>query len=133
MYDSNGDKKLELLVMRYNKFSGEFQCDESERKTVNPDVLFYLTKLNAILFCEQTTENVHSMIAMLKLYSIEMFFICLIILLLIITEMTNVKSFIFGLHENTINYPALLLTLTFLIPLMIIYLKPPVTKNSQFF
>lgn len=45
-----GQKKLELFVMKYNKFSGEFEHDENEKKNVNPEVLFYLSKINAILF-----------------------------------------------------------------------------------
>ena len=73
------------------------------------------------------------MLAMLKLYSIEIFLAFAIILMVIMIEMTNIKSSWFGLPDTSINYPALILASVFIVPLLVIFFKSPPTKNSQFF
>ena len=73
------------------------------------------------------------MIAMLKMYSIEIIITLLLILLLVLLEMTNLKSSFFQLSESSNNYPAFICGLGFLFPLMVIFFKSPLTKNSQFF
>ena len=53
--------------------------------------------------------------------------------MIIMAEMTNIKSSLFGLPDNSINYPALIIAAVFIVPLLVIFFKPPLTKNSQFF
>ena len=44
-----------IYVFRYNKFSGEFECDEDSKADINQSVLFYMSKLNSILINYQNS------------------------------------------------------------------------------
>ena len=65
---SSASERKPIYVFRYDKISGEFECDEWDKSHIDQSVLFYMSKLNAILFNYQNTENNHSLIAMLKVY-----------------------------------------------------------------
>ena len=73
------------------------------------------------------------MIAMLKMYSIEITLTLILVLLLVLLEMTNLKTSFFQLDESSSNYPAFICGLGLLIPLLVIFFKSSLTKNSQFF
>ena len=72
------------------------------------------------------------MIAMLKMYSIEIIMTLILIFLLVLVEMTSIKTSLFGLNESSDNYLAFICGLAFLFPLLVIFFKSPLTKNSQF-
>lgn len=57
-----------FIVLKYNKFSGEFEPDDYEEGCVNQDVLQYVSKINMILFGCQNVENNHSLYVMFTSY-----------------------------------------------------------------
>jgi hypothetical protein len=73
------------------------------------------------------------MIAMLKMYSIEIIITLILMLMLVLLEMTSLKTSFFQLNESSVNFPAFICGLGFLFPLLVIFFKSPLTKNSQFF
>jgi hypothetical protein len=82
-------------VFKYNKFKGEFECDEN-RESLNQTVLFYMSKLNAILFNYQDTENQHSLMAMLKTYYSSFLMVLILIVSLFIVIFTGAVEHLMG-------------------------------------
>ena len=124
-----------IYVFRYNKFKGEFECDEARQEGISQKVLFYMSKLNAILFNYQNTENMHSLFAMLKTYYPYFLFMLILIALLGIVIVSNFVERIVGKQKNNLeSHLAIAATCSlFLIPLIKIYLKEPLVKDSSFF
>ena len=87
---SSSISKQPFFVFKYNKFSGEFECDESDKSRIDQGVLFYMSKLNAILFNFQNTENHHSLIAMLIIYYPYFIMVLVLIVVLFVIVFTRV-------------------------------------------
>lgn len=130
---SVGEKKP-IYVFRYNKFSGEFECDEENRDSLKQSVLFYMSKLNSILFNYQNTENHHSILAMLKTY-LPYFLIVLVLtaLLFIVVFSGLLDSLNLGSGTVESQLPIVACCLLFVFPIVKIYSKEPVKKDSIFF
>ena len=124
-----------IFVFRYNKFKGEFECDEESRASLSQTVLFYMSKLNAILFNFQNTENNHSLVAMLKTYYPYFLMVFVLMLVLFITIFSGMVEFIMGVNNSSSQgqIPVIVVCSLFIFPLVKIYLKEPVKKDSNFF
>lgn len=98
-------------------------------------VLFYMSKLNAILFNFQNTENNHSLVAMLKTYYPYFLMVFVLMLVLFITIFSGMVEFIMGVNNSSAQgqIPVIVVCSLFIFPLVRIYLKEPVKKDSNFF
>jgi uncharacterized membrane protein YcgQ (UPF0703/DUF1980 family) len=94
-----------------------------------------MSKLNAILFNNQNTENHHSLIAMLVTYYPYFLMVFVLIFVLFIVIFSGLVEIIMGVNNSSFEgqLPVLVVCSLFLFPLIKIYLKEPVKKDSVFF
>ena len=94
-----------------------------------------MSKLNAILFNQQNTENLHSLFSMLKYYYPYFIAVFILIFILIVITFSDFFQYVVGDTDIFIlaQLPQVIICLLFFIPLVKIYLKEPVKKNSNFF
>jgi uncharacterized membrane protein YcgQ (UPF0703/DUF1980 family) len=91
-----------------------------------------MSKLNAILFNYQNTENQHSLIAMLKTYYPSFLMVLALICVLFMVIFTGIVERIMG--ESSISQiPVIVVCSLFIFPLVRIYVKEPMKKDSTFF
>ena len=133
-YISSNEERKPIYVFKYNKFSGEFECDEDDKGHLNHLVLFYMSKLNAILFSNQNTEHHHSLVGMLMVYYPFFLMVGVLIVMLFILVFTRLTQSL-GFSEGTFwnQVPIIVCCLLFGIPLWKIYSKEPIKKDSSFF
>ena len=93
-----------------------------------------MSKLNAILFNNQNTENHHSLIGMLKVYYPYFFMVAILICVLFIVVFTEITESL-GVPEGNVwnQVPITLVCLLFGIPLLKIHWKEPMKRDSSFF
>ena len=94
-----------------------------------------MSKLNAILFSYQNTENHHSLIGMLKVYYPYFIMVAILIGVMFTIVFSRVIENVFKVAENSVwsQVPIILCCLLFIIPLLKIYTKEPIKKDSYFF
>ena len=119
-----------LLVLKYNKFSGEFELEDFEGAEVNRDVIQYMSKINAILFGYQSVQGDHSLLVILKTYW----------LAFLITAILMTLTLVFLISDRVLSFARVgieILTIILggclIIPLSMIYLKQPEQRNTSFF
>jgi hypothetical protein len=95
------ESKKAIYVFRYNKFKGEFECDEENRESLNQSVLFYMSKLNSILFNYQNTENHHSIKAMLKTYLPYFIMVLILIIVLFVIVFSGILEAVLNLENGS--------------------------------
>ena len=120
-----------IYVFKYDKFKGEFECDE-HRESLNQSVLFYMSKLNAILFNYQNTDNQYSLVAMIKTYYPSLLMVLFLICSLFIVIFAEVLEYIMG-ETSWSQLPVGIVSCLFVVPLVKIYVKEPMKKDSNFF
>jgi hypothetical protein len=91
-----------------------------------------MSKLNAILFNYQDAENLHSLAAMLKTYYPSFLMVLVLICSLFIVIFTGVVEHIMG-STSLSQLPVIIVSSLFLFPLVKIYVKEPMKKDSHFF
>lgn len=91
-----------------------------------------MSKLNAILFNYQNTENQHSLIAMLKTYYPSFLMVLFLVCILFMVIFTGTVEYLMG-SSSLGQLPVIVVCSLFLVPLVKIYVKEPMKKDSTFF
>ena len=94
-----------------------------------------MSKLNSILFNYQNTENHHSIIGMLLVYYPYFIMVAVLIGVLFIIVFSTVTEQLLHIESGSVFdfAPITICCLLFMFPLLKIYLKEPVKKDSSFF
>lgn len=94
-----------------------------------------MSKLNSILFSYQNTENLHSIVAMLKIYYPYFLMVAILIAVLFLIVFAGVADLLLKVENdnNVSSLPIIICCLLFIIPLLKIYNTEPVKKDSSFF
>ena len=76
--------KEDILVVKYNKFIGEFEFEEGMKQSdLTKEAMIHVTKLNSILFGLNNSENSHSISIILSTYWLPFLTMFLIFVLII--------------------------------------------------
>ena len=121
-----------VLVLTYQKFSGEFQFEDYEEGFVRQDVLQYVSKINMILFGCQNVENSHSLFVMFSSYWIP-FTIAFALLILAFVFLVVSHVFDIGSADSQFQIPAMIIGGLLLLPLLMIFFKALEQRDNNFF